>query len=93
MKDNEMNNPRKNLTDKDFYTQACEYFYYHAGQRTTMIQYIIAVFGASIALYGSLLKDYPLASLLISAFLLLVSNTLRKAFAKFLIRNLCVCVC
>ena len=30
--------------------------------------------------------------LIIVSFLLLVSNTLRKAFAKFLIRNLCVCV-
>ena len=36
----------RTLTDSDFYTQACSYFYYHAGQRTTMINFFIAVFGA-----------------------------------------------
>ena len=43
------------LTDRDFYEQACEYFYYHAGQRTTMINYFIAVFGAFLAVYGALI--------------------------------------
>ena len=33
---------KKNLTDADFYQQACSYFYYHAEQRTTMINYFIA---------------------------------------------------
>lgn len=61
------------LTDKDFYDQACSYFYYHAEQRTTMINYFIAVFAACIALYGSLLEDYPLASTLVSVFLFVVS--------------------
>ena len=61
------------LTDKDFYQQACEYFYYHAEQRTTMINYFIAVFGAGIALYGNVIKDNPVAGLLISAFLLAIS--------------------
>ncbi len=64
---------RKNLTDSDFYNQACSYFYYHAEQRTTMINFFIAVFGASIALYGALLKDFPIASALISMFLTIVS--------------------
>ncbi len=63
----------KDLTDKDFYQQACAYFYYHAEQRTTMINYFIAVFAACIALYGSLIADYSLASTLIAVFLLIVS--------------------
>jgi polar amino acid transport system ATP-binding protein len=29
--------PEANLTEQDFYNQACEYFRYHAEQRTTMI--------------------------------------------------------
>ena len=66
-------NDRHDLTDKDFYTQACSYFYYHAEQRTTMINFFIAVFAAAIALYGSLIKDYTLASMLIAVFLLVVS--------------------
>lgn len=63
----------RDLTDKDFYQQACSYFYYHAEQRTTMINYFIAVFGASVALYGSLITTQPLASVLISGFLLMIS--------------------
>lgn len=63
----------KNLTDKDFYDQACSYFYYHAGQRTTMINYFIAAFGAFLALYGALIKDYTLASMLIAVFMGVVS--------------------
>lgn len=61
------------LTDKDFYQQACEYFYYHAEQRTTMINYFIAVFGAGIALYGNVIVKNPFAAALISAFLLVIS--------------------
>lgn len=38
-----------------------------------MINFFIAVFGAGIALYGTLLSDYPIASLLISVFLIVVS--------------------
>ena len=64
---------KKCLTDQDFYQQACAYFYYHAEQRTTMINYFIAVFAACIALYGSLLEKYTLASMLIAVFLLVVS--------------------
>ena len=60
-------------TEKDLYDQACAYFYYHAEQRTTMINFYIAVFGACIALYGSLLASYVLASLLVSVFLFFVS--------------------
>lgn len=61
------------LTHKDFYDQACNYFYYHAEQRTTMINYFIAVFAASIALYGTLLSEYTVASMLIAVFLTVVS--------------------
>ena len=61
------------LDDKDFYQQACAYFYYHAEQRTTMINYFIAVFAASLALYGSLITKYPLASAFVSGFLFVVS--------------------
>ena len=63
----------RDLTDRDFYEQACSYFYYHAEQRTTMINYFIAVFAAGLALYGSLIEKYPAASALISFFLLIVS--------------------
>ena len=65
---------RKNLTDKDFYDQACSYFYYHAGQRTTMINYFIAAFGAFIALYGALITAYTVASMLIAVFMGVVSS-------------------
>ena len=64
---------RKNLTDKDFYDQACSYFYYHAGQRTTMINYFIAAFGAFIALYGALITAYTVASMLIAVYMGVVS--------------------
>ena len=52
----------RDLTDRDFYEQACSYFYYHAEQRTTMINYFIAVFAAGLALYGSLIEKYPTAT-------------------------------
>ena len=68
-----MNNYKKHLNDKDFYEQACSYFYYHAEQRTTMINYFIAVFGASVALYGSLITSNPVACVLISIFLFAIS--------------------
>ena len=64
---------KHDLTDRDFYQQACAYFYYHAEQRTTMINYFIAVFAACLALYGSLLAKYPLASIFVAGFLLIVS--------------------
>ena len=61
------------MDDKDFYDKAFSYFTYHAEQRTTMINFYIAVFGACIALYGSLIMDVPIACVLISVFLLIVS--------------------
>ena len=63
----------KVLTDKDFYEQACQYFYYHAEQRTTMINYFIAVFGAGIALFGNVIGKNAVAGVIISAFLFLIS--------------------
>ena len=72
-KENNTNNSSKTLTDVDFYAQACSYFYYHAGQRTTMINYFIAVYGALIALYGAMLASYTLASVLTAFFMGLVS--------------------
>lgn len=71
--DKESKIQNKVLTDKDFYDQACSYFYYHAGQRTTMINYFIAAYGAFIALYGALISSYTLASMLIAAFMGIVS--------------------
>ncbi len=65
--------PMHDLTDKDFYQQACEYFYYHAEQRTTMINYFIAVFGAGVALYGNVIGKNTFAAGLISVFLLAIS--------------------
>lgn len=59
--------------DKEFYDKAFSYFTYHAEQRTTMINFFIAVFGACVALYGSLLMEIPIACVLISAFLLIIS--------------------
>lgn len=59
---------KRTVEDKEFYKQACEYFYYHAEQRTTMINYFIAVFAACIALYGILLQQYTLASIVIAIF-------------------------
>lgn len=73
MIENKIKEETKNLTDKDFYQQACSYFYYHAEQRTTMINYFTAVFGACVALYGSLIATQPLASVLISVFLLIIA--------------------
>jgi len=63
----------KNLTDADFYQQACSYFYYHAEQRTTMINFFIAVFAAAIALYGTLLSEYTWVSVLVAVFMTIVS--------------------
>ncbi len=59
--------------DKEFYDKAFTYFTYHAEQRTTMINFFIAVFGASAALYGSLILQVPMACILVSAFLLIIS--------------------
>ncbi len=67
------NVPKKNLTDADFYEQACAYFYYHAGQRTTMINYFIAVFGALLTMYGALISSYSIACMLIAVFMGIVS--------------------
>lgn len=61
------------MEDKDFYDKAFSYFTYHAEQRTTMINFFIAVFGACVALYGSLIMKSPFACILISIFLLIVS--------------------
>lgn len=64
---------KKNLTDSDFYEQACSYFYYHAGQRTTMINYFVAIFAAAIALYGTLLSEHVWISVLVAMFMTVVS--------------------
>ena len=64
---------KKNLTDSDFYTQACSYFYYHAEQRTTMINYFVAIFAAAIALYGTLLSEHTWVSVLVAIFMTVVS--------------------
>lgn len=71
--DNKNNMETRDLTDKDFYDQACSYFYYHAEQRTTMINYFIAVFAAGLALYGSMLEKYPFASMFVAIFMFVVS--------------------
>lgn len=71
--DNKNNIETRDLTDRDFYEQACSYFYYHAEQRTTMINYFIAVFAAGLALYGSMLEKYPFASMFVSVFMFVVS--------------------
>lgn len=63
----------KEINDSEFYKQACSYFYYHAEQRTTMINFYIAVFAACIALYGSLLTVFPIASVLVAVFISIVS--------------------
>ena len=70
--ENRITKPEKNLTDKDFYDNAYNYFSYHAGQRTNMINYFIGVFGAAVALYGALIS-YPVACACISGFMLAVS--------------------
>ena len=72
-KQNEEKQPENNIEKKDFYEQACAYFYYHAEQRTTMINFYIAVFAACLALYGSLLTVFPVASILIAVFTTIVS--------------------
>ena len=64
---------KKNLTDSDFYAQACSYFYYHAEQRTTMINYFVAIFAAAIALYGTLLSEHTWVSVLVAIFMTVVS--------------------
>lgn len=61
------------LSDSELYNQACAYFYYHAEQRTTMINYFIAVFAGALAVYGSLIDKFPVASLLLAVFLGVVS--------------------
>ncbi len=59
--------------DREFYDKAYAYFSYHAEQRTTMINFFIGVFGACIALYGSLIASLPVACVLISTFLFIVT--------------------
>lgn len=74
MNNNEkVKSPEKKLTDADFYEQACAYFYYHAGQRTTMINYFIAVFGTLLAIYGALISTYAIACMLVAVFLGIMS--------------------
>ena len=73
MKKDKIVRERSALTDKDFYDQACQYFYYHAEQRMTMINFYIAVFGAGIALYGNFIEKNPTVGFLISTFLLIIS--------------------
>ena len=65
--------PEANLTEQDFYNQACEYFRYHAEQRTTMINYYIVVLGACLTIYGNFIYSAPFACILIAAFMLVVS--------------------
>lgn len=65
--------PEANLTEQDFYNQACEYFRYHAEQRTTMINYYIVVLGACLTLYGNFIYSAPFACILIAGFMLIVS--------------------
>lgn len=69
----EKTTPEANLTEQDFYNQACAYFSYHAGQRTTMINYYIVVLGACLTLYGNFIYTSPFACILIAGFLLAVS--------------------
>lgn len=73
MKKDKIIRERNALNDKDFYDQACQYFYYHAEQRMTMINFFIAVFGAGIALYGNFIEKNPTVGFLISTFLLIIS--------------------
>ena len=61
------------LTKKDAYAQACEYFYYHAGQRTTMMNFFIAVFGALLTLYSTLLSVQPMVGIISSVFMGIIS--------------------
>lgn len=73
MENKDFNESKRVLTDREFYQQACSYFYYHAGQRTTMINYFIAAYGAFIALYGALISSFTMASMLIAVFMGIVS--------------------
>ena len=76
--------PNENkISASEFYEQAYAYFTYHAGQRTALINFYIAVFGASIALYGSLLEKCPPASIMIGIF----SCVVTVLFYKMDIRN------
>ena len=63
----------KNLQDSDFYAQACAYFYYHAEQRTTMINYFVAIFAAAITLYGALLSEYAWVSAFVAIFMTMIA--------------------
>ena len=65
--------PDANLSEQDFYNQACEYFRYHAEQRTTMINYYIVVLGACLTIYGNFIATAPFACILIASFMLIVS--------------------
>ena len=65
--------PEANLSEQDFYNQACEYFRYHAEQRTTMINYYIVVLGACLTIYGNFISTAPFACILIAGFMLIVS--------------------
>ena len=64
---------KKNLNDSDFYAQACAYFYYHAEQRTTMINYFVAIFAAAITLYGTLLSTYAWVSAFVAIFMTMIA--------------------
>lgn len=64
---------KRTLTDSDFYEQACSYFYYHAEQRTTMINFFVAIFAAAIALFGTLLAEYTWVSVFVAIFMATVS--------------------
>ena len=63
-----------NINEEKFYEQACSYFYYHAEQRTNMINYFTVVFGAGLALYGTLIKEYTVAAAMISLFMACIST-------------------
>ena len=76
--------PNENkINEHELYDKAYAYFEYHAGQRMNMLNYFIAVFGACVALYGSVLEKIPLASALIGLFLCFIS----VLFHKIDIRN------
>lgn len=66
------------ISKKDLYDKAYAYFEYHAGQRMNMLNYFIAVFGACVALYGSVLEKMPLAGALIGGFLCFSSVLFHK---------------
>ncbi len=62
------------LTDKDFYKGAYDYFQYHAGQRTTMINFYILFFSAGVAIYGTMIeKRLYWICLAISIFTMLIT--------------------